>query len=135
LWQYANLEMRRTGYLNGVANDDAPPNRVRELRERKGLSQAELARLANVTPSALNKLENGARRLDQHWMLRLAPLLDCAPPDLLPIEQNPNHLGDAERALVLLFRSADETQRRQIFAMIQALLSPEEIRRLFPEAA
>lgn len=127
--------MRQKRYLPGVANDDTPPNRIRELREAKGLNQAELARLANVTPSALNKVENGSRGLDQQWMQRLAPLLDCSPADLLPREDNPDLLGDQERALVYLFRSADEAQRKQIMAVIQTLLSPEAVERLLRSAA
>lgn len=119
--------MRQNGYLQGVANDDAPSNRIRELREAIGLSQAELARRANVTPSALNKLELGSRGLDQQWMRRLAGLLDCAPADLLPDADNPDRLSDEERALVYLFRSADTTQRKQIFALIQTLLAPDKI--------
>jgi transcriptional regulator with XRE-family HTH domain len=127
LWQYANLEMRRNGYLQAVAGKDVPQNRIRELREEIGMSQAELARRANTHPSALNKVESGARGLDQDWMRRLAPLLGCAPADLLPDLDNPDRLGDEERALVMLFRSANAVQRKQIFALIQTLLSPEQI--------
>lgn len=127
MWQYANLEMRRNGYLHAVADKDAPPNRIRELREEIGMAQAELARRANVTPSAINKVESGERGLDQDWMRRLAPHLGCAPADLLPDDDNPDRLGDEERALVLLFRSATAVQRKQIFALIQTLLSPEQI--------
>lgn len=127
MWQYANLDMRRNGYLRAVAGTDAPPNRIRELREEIGMSQAELARRANTTPSSLNKVELGTRRLDQDWMRRLAPHLGCAPADLLPDQDNPDRLDDEERALVLLYRSADARQRKQIFALLQTLLAPEDI--------
>jgi transcriptional regulator with XRE-family HTH domain len=135
LWQYANLEMPKIGYARRVANDDTPPNRIRELREALGLSQAELARRANVVPSTMNKLENGARGLDQDWMERLAPLLGVAPAELLPVDAMPYNLSDEEQAMLLLFRSADDTQRRQIRAMIQALLSPEIAARILRDAA
>lgn len=113
--------MRRIGYIRRVANDDIPPNRIRELREEKGLSQAELARMANVTPSALNKLEAGLRRLDQVWMRRLAKLLDCSAADILPPSDNPSILTPAERALVERFRAADEGQQRNIERVTEAL--------------
>lgn len=127
MWQYANLDMRQKRYLSVVAGMDAPPNRIRELREALGMSQAELARRANTHPTTLNKVENGSRGLDQAWLRRLAPHLSCAPADLLPDIDNPDRLGDGERALVTLYRSANRTQRKQIFALVQTLLAPDQI--------
>jgi transcriptional regulator with XRE-family HTH domain len=135
LWQYANLEMSGIVYLRRVANDGSPPNRIREIREAKGVSQAELARRANVTPSALNKVEMGKRGLDQQWMDRLAEALDVAPADLLPDHMNPDRLVGPEQALITLFRAADETQRQQLLAIANALLSPEELARLAKSVA
>lgn len=111
LWQYANMETCQIGYLRCVANDTNAPNRIRELREAKGLTQKGLAELANVTPSALNKLEMGTRGLDQDWMRRLAPLLGVSPADLLPDEDNPQRLSDEERALVDRYRRANERDK------------------------
>jgi transcriptional regulator with XRE-family HTH domain len=134
-WQYANLEMSGIVYLKRVANDGAPPNRIRELREAKGISQAELARQANVTASALNKVEMGKRGLDQQWLDRLAAALDVAPADLLPDRMNPDRLVGPEQAMLTLFRSADNTQKMQLLALARALLSPEELARLAEDAA
>lgn len=134
LWQYANSEMRQIGYHKRVANDVSAPNRIRELREQRAMTQVELARRANVSPSALNKVESGLRGLDQDWMRRVSKALDVPAADLLPDEDNPDRLGDEQRALLYLYRSADETQRRQIFALIQTLLSPEDIARLLRAA-
>jgi transcriptional regulator with XRE-family HTH domain len=127
MWQYANLEMRRIGYLQAVAQSDAPPNRIAELREEIGMSQVELARRANVAPSTLNKVELGKRRLDQTWMRRLAPHLGCAPADLLPDADNPDRLRPEARDLALLFETATAIQRKQIFVLVQTILSPEQI--------
>jgi transcriptional regulator with XRE-family HTH domain len=135
IWQYANLEMSGISYLRRVANDRAPPNRIRELREAAQLTQVELAKRANVTPSALNKVEMGRRGLDQQWMERIAAALDCAPADLLPDSQNPDRPKGAEHALLQMYRNADETQRRQILALVQALLSPEDVERMVEQAA
>lgn len=117
-------------YLRRVANDGTPPNRIRELREGRGMTQAELAKLANVTPSALNKVEMGKRGLDQQWMDRLAAILDVAPADLLPDYQNPDRLEGPEAALITMYRAADDTQRKQLIALARALLSPDELERL-----
>jgi transcriptional regulator with XRE-family HTH domain len=122
LWQYANMANGQNGYKRHVANDTSAPNRIRELREAIGMSQAELARRANVTPSALNKLELGSRGLDQDWMRRLAPILGVAPADLLPLEDNPDVLSDEERVLIERFRSASARDRATLARVADAVL-------------
>lgn len=101
----------QSGYKGRVANDDTPPNRIRELREERGLTQVDLAKLVHSTPSALNKLEKGSRGLDQQWMRRLATALSIAPADLLPREDNPNILDDDESRLIDSYRRATREQR------------------------
>jgi transcriptional regulator with XRE-family HTH domain len=127
--------MSGISYLRRVANDRTPLNRIRELREAKGMTQVELAKRANVTPSALNKVEMGKRGLDQQWMERIAGVLGCSPADLLPDSQNPDRPKGPEHVLLTLYRQADETQKRQILALVQALLTPEELERLADQAA
>ena len=61
-------------------------NRVREWRQRKGLSIEELARRSRTTASQISKLERGERRLTVEWMTRLAKGLGCRREDLLPDE-------------------------------------------------
>lgn len=50
-------------------------NRIKELRLARGLTQVELAKLADTTKNQLVKLEGGTRRLSDHWAERLAPHL------------------------------------------------------------
>lgn len=51
-------------------------NRIRELREAAGYTRAKLAEMADTTANQLVKLENGDRRLSDHWAARLAPHLN-----------------------------------------------------------
>lgn len=60
------------------------PNRIREWRERRGLSMQALADRASTGKSQVDKLERGERRLTMDWMVRLSVALDCAPAELLP---------------------------------------------------
>lgn len=122
LWQYTNMANVQIGYIRLVANNDPAPNRIRELREAIGLSQADLARLANVTPSALNKLEKGTRGLDLDWMRRLAPLLGVAPAELLPIADNPDILTEEERMLIEARRSVGHAERETFDRVSDAVL-------------
>lgn len=115
------------GYIRRVANDTEPPNRIRELREDIGLSQAELARRVHCDSTTLNKVENGKRGLDLDWMLRLAPALSTpdrpvAPADLLPRSANPYLLTDEERRLIDARREAGEHQRETFQKVAEAML-------------
>lgn len=57
-------------------------NRLRELRDGKGLSQEQLAEMVGTRKQQISKLENSERKLSAEWMERLAPYLDCAPYEL-----------------------------------------------------
>lgn len=58
-------------------------NRIKEIRERRGLSTAQLAALVGTSQPQITRLENGERKLTAEWMSRLAQALDCSPADLL----------------------------------------------------
>src|SRR5262245_4201991 len=75
-------------------------NRIREIRERVGLTRERLAQRANTTPDNIWRLECGRTRLTQQWMLRLGRALGCDPagfilnvpakakPDVVPLDPN-----------------------------------------------
>lgn len=58
-------------------------NRLKELRERAGLSQAELAARVNSGRSTIVKLERGERPLNNRWLERLANQLGVTPVEIL----------------------------------------------------
>ncbi len=59
-------------------------NRVREIREEKGLDLRFVAKRAGTSAQMLSMIERGERRLSLQWMNKIAAALDCAPADLLP---------------------------------------------------
>lgn len=121
LWQYANMAKCQIVYIRGVANDDIAPNRIQELLDARGMKQAELARLANVTVSALNKVVKGTRGLDQEWMRRLAPHLGVSPAELLPWTEN-MILTQEERELLERYRAADRSTQDQLQRVSAAII-------------
>lgn len=50
-------------------------NRIRELREKAGLSAERLADRVGTTQATISRLETGARRLTVSWMRRIADAL------------------------------------------------------------
>ena len=67
---------------------------LRTLRQTRGLSQTDLARLAGVTPSAVSQAERGDRGLSLETLLRLADALHMSLDDLLRAQRRtPYHVG------------------------------------------
>ena len=65
-----------------VGNSAGMANRIKELRNAAKLTQPRLAELAGTTKNQITKLENGDRRLSDHWAQRLAPHLSVQPYEL-----------------------------------------------------
>lgn len=58
-------------------------NRIRQIREDRGLSQQELADRVGTSNQQISLLERGERQLTANWMERLAKGLDVNPADLM----------------------------------------------------
>ena len=58
-------------------------NRIRQIREKRGLTQAQLADRVGTTQPTIMRLENGKRRLTVEWMRKIAKALDVLPEELL----------------------------------------------------
>jgi transcriptional regulator with XRE-family HTH domain len=56
---------------------------LRELRQRKGLSQKELGDLARLSPGTVYRVENGLRGAYPGTVRKLATALEVAPEELL----------------------------------------------------
>lgn len=62
---------------------EALPNRIRELREKLGMTQQELADLMGVNKKDVSRYETGFSTLNIEWMQRFAKALRVHPQDLL----------------------------------------------------
>jgi transcriptional regulator with XRE-family HTH domain len=58
-------------------------NRIKELREQRGLTLQQVADAAGTSLQQIQRLENGHRRLTDEWMRRIAPVLGVHPAALL----------------------------------------------------
>lgn len=55
--------------------DEWPPERVRELRKRAGMTQAQLAHAIGVTPASVSQWESGANEISDVNRYKLARVL------------------------------------------------------------
>jgi transcriptional regulator with XRE-family HTH domain len=96
--------------------------RLRELRSSRGMTQAELAKLARVTPSYLWRLESGAVSPGIDLVDRLATSLGTTIHDLLPTASADAVPLLEERARLLL-DSLLETADQPTLVMLCPLLA------------
>src|SRR4051812_28924717 len=76
--------------------------RVRELREKQGLSIAELARRSDLTRNGLSRVELGARTPSSVTVEKIAAGLNVDPGELFPKELAPHSLEERRFAEVTL---------------------------------
>lgn len=62
------------------------PNRIKEMRLKRGMSLSELSELTGMTRSELHKLEKGVRRIRTDHLPPLSQSLRCGPEELLNAE-------------------------------------------------
>ena len=58
------------------------PNNIRNIRAARGMKMTELARRANLSLSAVSKIEKGVRRLNQKQLLNVCTILGCKLSDI-----------------------------------------------------
>src|SRR4051812_39079361 len=66
--------------------------RLRSVRATRGLTQAELGRLAGLTPTYISRLEGGGAAPGIDLVAKLAKALGTTVPDLLPTDEPPDPL-------------------------------------------
>lgn len=82
-------------------------NRIKELRARDGLKQADLAKMLNITANAVSNYEVGARDIDSETILRLCEIFGCTADYLLGRSPLPSpDLDPEEESLLLAYRAA-----------------------------
>lgn len=85
--------------------------KLRELRRSRGMTQAELARQAHVTPTYIGRLENGGAAPGIDLVDRLAKALGTTTHELLPTTASPDTLAvlreQARRLFDAVLQNAD----------------------------
>ncbi len=67
--------------------------KLKQIRAERGLTQAQLAGLLGVSPSAVGMYEQGRREPDDALLVRMASVLHCSTDELLGAE-NPHEIDD-----------------------------------------
>lgn len=80
--------------------------RIRSLRQKKGMLQEELARRAGLSPSALSNFEQGRRRTSLDWLRKISKALGVPMSELIPESRvrKPLAQNEEEEKLLALWR-------------------------------
>lgn len=97
--------------------------RLREVRTSRGMTQAEVARAAQITPSYCYRLESASSAPGIDLVLRLADALGTSVHDLLPTTEPPDTLPVLQDRARTLFESLMETASREDLLFLCPLLA------------
>lgn len=95
--------------------------KIRKYRERKGISQRELADLIGVSNSRISNWENGINRPDADILADLCRVLNVSPSELLDVRLSTDELSEEERKIIQAYRAKPE-----LWKAIHILLGLEE---------
>lgn len=109
-------------------------DRIRETRKRRGMSMADLARSAGVSPGAVSRIEGGERSPGSDTAARLARALGVevgslmdeeapqAPPVGSPARSVAPELAEAIAALIDVVPALPRNGQRRVLGVIRVLL-------------
>ena len=92
--------------------------KIRELRQRAGLTQERLALKIGVTPSAVGNYERDISFPKEEVLMSLFGALECTPNELL----GGSTVGDNEQEHLQMYRALDDRGRETVDACTQAEL-------------
>ncbi|PWC54253.1 helix-turn-helix transcriptional regulator [Azospirillum sp. A26] len=98
------------------------PNKLKELRKQRKLSEDRLAEIVGTGRSTIVKLQNGTLPITVEWAEKLASALGCKPWDMLRDDKS-----EAEEALELMlrWRAAGKDGKASVLNVMR-LIPPEK---------
>ena len=89
--------------------------RIRELREKKGVLQAEVSKHLNVTRESYSMYETGKRQMNYETLCLLADYFEVSADYLLGRQESvPSFLNEDERAVIAQYKLLDERARNTV---------------------
>lgn len=89
-------------------------NRIKELRQEKGMTQAQLAEVLGITHSAVAKYESGTRKLSSDILCRTSDFFDCSVDYLIGRSLLRSPVTEEDFAFFAAYHAAGEKTRRRV---------------------
>lgn len=95
--------------------------RLKELRAERGMKQSDVAKLLNLSPSAISNYEQGIREMDAEAICKLCNFFNCTADYVLGISNlRAPEISNEEQELIAAWRKAP----KEIRAIIDTALAP-----------
>ncbi|MBR4607567.1 MAG: helix-turn-helix transcriptional regulator [Lachnospiraceae bacterium] len=93
--------------------------RIKEVRKRQGVTQAQLAEMADLSVSYVSHVENAKKKVSLETLLRMCNALEITLDDLLAGTQA-NAKTDYQSDIGLLLRDCSSEERRFLYEVLKA---------------
>ncbi|WP_105617505.1 helix-turn-helix domain-containing protein [Vallitalea okinawensis] len=100
-------------------------NRLKQLRESKGISQAELATMLNITQQAISAYENHKRQPDIDTLKKLSKFFEVDIDYILNNNFSYNQLTPIKKKLLEDFDRLNEEQQEYILKTFEIILNKD----------
>lgn len=113
-------------------------NMIKEMRERKNITQDELAEALNITRQAISRYENGDRGINQNLLFKMADYFNVTINDFFPstkkneqdietkIEYTEYMQKISDNFVETLFNSLSKEQQNKVIEYMEFLKSKEQ---------
>lgn len=109
------MDERQEVYMKEVGS------RIKELREQKGLSQTDLAKLVGYQyRSTINKIENGQRNITTNLIAKLAKVFNTTPAYLMGWTDDPNEEKSTKSQILELVEEMSEDKQKMLLDFIRS---------------
>lgn len=99
------------------------PNRIRQVRKARGLSQEALGERVGCSMMHISGMERGTREVTVSWLQKIAAALDVPTGDLLTDEDNPYRpQTDDEASYFSRYRQARRDDRKRLERISEATI-------------
>ena len=95
------------------------PNRLRELRKQRGLTQEQLGELVKATKMQVSRHEKERRGLKIEKLVAYARALGCHPAELF---DGPDAIEQDEIMFIDIYRGLDPLQQELLLRMVRGLI-------------
>lgn len=103
--------------------------KVRELRKKKGMTQAELSKKSGVAQQTVSNIESGRNEPSGTTIGMLASALGCTADELIGNTQShADGLTDEEKELLHIFRQLNADGRQLMLEQAESILSRPALR-------
>lgn len=86
-------------------------NRLRELREEKGISQTDLSKLWNAAPSSISSWESGTRQMDYETLIKVADFYGTSVDYIIGRNDANIPQSHKERKIIKIFRELPDSHK------------------------